>query len=98
VDLESIGSGGLDKLVAKIKQRYPDYNFDVPPPPDTECKQKVGCAGLNNITYSDKEGNIYCGRRYKQTKKENIYQWEYKECHAQLKRAEQGGEQTEIPF
>ena len=77
MDLENIGSGGLDKLVAKIKQRYPDYNFDVPPPPDTECKQKVGCAGLNNIMSGDKEGNIYSGSTYKQTKKENIYQWAY---------------------
>ena len=88
----------VDKLKAKLQERFPNHNFDIPPPPDTKCKQKYDCKKLGNITYSDKEGNIYCGKRYKQTKEGNIYQWEYRECHALLKRAEQGGEQTEIPF
>ena len=74
----------VDKLKAKLQERFPNHNFDIPPPPDTKCKQQVGCNRLNNITYSDKEGNIY--------------QWEYRECHALLKPADQGGDQQEIPF
>lgn len=88
----------VDKLKAKLQERFPNHNFDIPPPPDTKCKQKYDCKKLGNITYSDKEGNIYCGKRYKQTKEGNIYQWEYRECHALLKPGEQGGEQQEIPF
>ena len=37
--LEKAGGGNLDKLIEKIKTRYPDFNFDIPPPPDTKCKQ-----------------------------------------------------------
>jgi len=96
--LEQAGGGNLEKLVIRIKERYPNHNFDIPPAPDTKCKQEYDCKKLGNITYSDKEGNIYCGKRYKQTKEENIYQWEYRECHALLKPGKQGGEQTEIPF
>ena len=88
----------VDKLKAKLQKRYPNYNFDIPPPPDTRCKKEYECKKLGNITYADKEGNIYCGRRYKQTEEENPYKWEYRECHALLKPGEQGGEQTEIPF
>ena len=88
----------VDKLKAKLQEKYPNYNFDIPPQPDTKCKQVIGCNRLTNNTYSDKEGNIYCGRRYKQTEKGNIYKWEYRECHALLKSAEQEGKQDEIPF
>lgn len=88
----------VEKLKARLKKKYPNHNFDVPPPPDTKCKKEYECKQLNNITYSDKEGNIYCGRRYKQTKGENYYQWEYRECHALIKPGKQSGEQTEIPF
>ena len=88
----------VDKLKAKLQERFPNYNFDIPPPPDTRCKKEYECKKLGNITYADKEGNIYCGRKYKQTKEGNYHQWEYKECHALLKRGKQGGEQQEIPF
>ena len=88
----------VDKLKAKLQKRYPNYNFDIPPPPDTRCKKEYECKKLGNITYADKEGNIYCGKRYKQTKEGNYHQWEYRECHALLKQGKQGGEQQEIPF
>jgi|SRR6056300_597223 len=88
----------VEKLKARLKKKYPNHNFDIPPPPDTKCKKEYECKQLNNITYSDKEGNIYCGRRYKQTKGENYHQWEYRECHALIKPGKQSGEQTEIPF
>ena len=65
--LEKVGGGNLDKLIEKIKARYPNHNFDIPPPPDTKCKQEYDCKKLGNITYRDMEGNIYCGKRYKQT-------------------------------
>ena len=96
--LENSASINVDKLKEKLKEKYPNYNFDVPPVPDTRCKKEYECKKLGNITYADKEGNIYCGRRYKQTKEGNYHQWEYKECHALLKRGKQGGEQQEIPF
>lgn len=96
--LEQIGSGGLQKFVERIKKRYPNYNFDVPPPPDTKCKSPVGCAGLNNITFYDNEGNIFCGRRYKETKEDNPYDWMYRECHALLKSSKQEDNREELPF
>ena len=96
--LEQAGGDSLNKLIAKLKKVYPKYNFDITPEPDTKCKQNIGCNGLRNITYSDREGNIYCGRRYKQAEEKNIHKWQYKECHALLKPGEQGGEQDEIPF
>jgi len=98
VALEEIGSGGLQKFVERIKKRYPNHNFDVPPPPDTKCKSPVGCAGLNNITYYDNEGNIFCGRRYKETKVDNPYDWMYRECHALLKPSKQEDNREELPF
>ena len=88
----------VEKLKAKLQERYPNHNFDVPPEPDRKCKQQIGCNRLNNITYTDKEGNTYCGRRYKETEEGNPYKWQYRECHALLQSARQGGEQREIPF
>ena len=55
----------VDRLKAKLKERYPDYNFDIPPEPDTKHKAPSICLN-NNIFYTDMEGNMYCGARYKQ--------------------------------
>ena len=96
--LEQAGGGNLDKLIDKIKAKYPDYNFDIPPPPDTKCKQTYDCKGLRNITYTDNEGNIYCGRRYKLVNEKNTWSWEYKECHALLQEKEIGMDEIELPF
>ena len=88
----------VEKLKAKLQERFPNHNFDIPPPPDTKCKSPVGCAGLNNITYYDNEGNIFCGRRYKETKADNPYDWMYRECHALLKPSKQEDNREELPF
>jgi hypothetical protein len=98
VALEQAGGSSLNNIIKKIKERYPDYNFDIPPEPDRECKSKFDCKGLANITYTDIKGDTYCGKRYKQTSEDNPYKWEYRECHALLKEKRQGGEQEEIPF
>jgi hypothetical protein len=39
----------VDKLKAKLQERFPNHNFDIPPPPDTKCKQQVGCNRLNRM-------------------------------------------------
>ena len=87
----------VDKLKAKLKERYPNHNFDIPPKPDTQCKARTLCT-KDRIMYTDVEGNLYCGLRYKETKDDNPYQWEWRTCHALVKAAKQGGEQDEIPF
>ena len=96
--LEQAGGGSLNDLIKKIKDRFPDYNFDIPPEPDTKCKSQYDCKGLRNITYRDSEGDIYCGRRFKLQDANNSYAWTYKECHALLQKKRQGGIQDEIPF
>tara|TARA_Y100000385_G_scaffold259642_1_gene288905 strand:+ start:332 stop:628 length:297 start_codon:yes stop_codon:yes gene_type:complete len=96
--LEDIGSSGLNELVNRIKKRFPEHNFDIPPPPDTRCKQTFDCKKLGNITYSDTEGNIYCGRRYKHSEDNALHTWEYKGCHALLKPAQIKDTNKELPF
>jgi hypothetical protein len=88
----------IKRLKERMKKRFPDYNFDVKPDFDRECKSKYDCQGMSNVTYYDQEGNYFCGKRYKQAHEDNPYKWEYKECHALLKEAEQGNETTELPF
>ena len=87
----------VGKLKKKLQERYPNYNFDLPAKPDTTCKARALCKA-DRIMYSDTEGNVYCGQRYKQTDEENPYNWEWRTCHALIKAAEQGGKQDEIPF
>jgi len=97
--LEKANWKGADKLKAKLKEKFPNYNFDLPAPHDTKCKSPLECKGMSgNITYYDNEGNVFCGRRYKQAKDDNPYDWSYRECHALLKENKQGGKQDEIPF
>ena len=96
--LEQAGSN-LDKIIAKVKEKYPNYNWDIPPAPDTKCKSQFGCNKLLNITYYDKDGNVFCGKKYKLVSDEKKpWSWEYRECHALLKKAEQGVEPDELPF
>ena len=96
--LEQAGSN-LDKLIDRIKEKYPEHNFDIPPAPDTKCKSSFNCKGINNITYYDQEGNVYCGRRYKLVADEKkSWSWEYRECHALLKKEVQGIQPDELPF
>lgn len=74
----------IAKLKAKLKKRYPDHNFDVPQEPDRKCKVSYLCNNKDKIKYSDVEGNVYCGQRYKLTDKNNPYKWEWATCHALL--------------
>ena len=97
VAIEDGISINVDKLKAKLQERYPNFNFDIPPEPDTKCKAPAVCLN-NSIFYTDTEGNKYCGARYKQVEEGNIYKWEWKVCHALVKKADQGGKQDEIPF
>jgi len=87
----------VEKLKKKLQERYPEYNFDVPAPPDTTCKARAFCKA-NRIMYTDTEGNLFCGQRYKQVDEDNPYKWEWMTCHALVKQADQGGNQDEIPF
>ena len=96
--LEQAGTN-LDKLIDRIKAKYPEHNFDIPPAPDTKCKSQYDCKGLRNITYYDKDGNVFCGRRYKLVADEaKPWSWEYRECHALLDKKSQGVKTSEIPF
>lgn len=84
MDLERAGESiNIEKLKARLQKRFPDYNFDVPAPPDTKCKAPFYCE-QNEIKYSDMEGNLYCGYRYKLTDEKNPFTWEWKVCHALL--------------
>lgn len=95
--LESPSFRGIDKLKQRLKERYPNHNFDIPQEPDTKHKAPSICLN-NDIFYTDVEGNKYCGARYKQVDENNPYQWTFRECHALVKKADQGGKQDEIPF
>jgi len=97
VAIEDGISINVDKLKVKLQQRYPNYNFDIPPPPDTKHKSPHNCK-YNKVFYYDMEGNKYCGCRYKEVDTNNIHKWEYKVCHALVEKAEQGGDQDVIPF
>jgi hypothetical protein len=72
VALEDGGiSINVDRLKSKLRERYPNYNFDIPPEPDTKHKAPSICLS-NTIFYKDMEGNMYCGARYKQVDEDNI--------------------------
>lgn len=86
----------VDKLKQKLQERYPNHNFDIPPEPDTTHKSP-SCLN-NNQFYTDNNGAMFCGARYKQVEEDNIYKWEWKVCHALVKKADQGGNQDVIPF
>lgn len=88
MDLERAGElYNIDKLKQRLKKRYPEYNFDIKPEPDTKCKAKAFCDSRDKVKYSDAKGNIYCGQRYKQADSKDPYKWEWRECHALLKPA-----------
>jgi hypothetical protein len=96
--LEEIGDSlNVDRLKSKLKKRYPNHNFDIPPEPDRKCKMN-GICPPNKITYTDTEGNLFCGHRYKKTDKEDIYKWEFATCHALLMDKKPDFKTEEIPF
>jgi hypothetical protein len=99
MDLESAGEiFNVKKLKEKLQKRYPNYNFDVPPLPDRECKAPILCKNKDKVRYTDSEGNLYCGQRYKLTNETNPYEWEWRTCHALLREADKGIKPSELPF
>ena len=44
------------------------------------------------------EGNLFCGQRYKLQHEDNPFSYEWKTCHALIKKAVVKVEQKEIPF
>lgn len=85
MDLEPVGGlFDVDKIKARLQKRFPTHNFNVPAPPDTRCKSQFYCKD-NDIRYTDTDGNLYCGLRYKEADDKDPYKWEWKVCHALLK-------------
>ena len=96
--LEPIGNSvAVDKLKKRLKKQYPNHNFDVKQQPDTRCKAPSLCKS-NKIFYTDKEGNRYCGQRFKLQHEDNPFSYEWKTCHALVKKAVVKNKQKEIPF
>tara|TARA_R100000700_G_C3133557_1_gene117806 strand:- start:282 stop:581 length:300 start_codon:yes stop_codon:yes gene_type:complete len=99
MSLESAGEiFSVKKLKEKLEKRYPNYNFDIPPEPDRKCKAPILCNNKDKVTYTDSEGNLYCGQRYKLVDERNQYKWEWRTCHALLREAKQGIKPSELPF
>ena len=94
--LEKAQLTDIDKLKERLKKRYPNHNFDIQSEPHTEHKS-YSCKD-NKIFYTDNDGNVFCGGRYKEVSDDNPYHWTYRECHALIKKAKQGDEQNELPF
>ena len=85
MDLESVGSSiNVERLKEKLKKRFPNHNFDIPPEPDRKCKAPYLCNSTGKLKYSDSEGNIFCGQRFKLTDKDDPYKWTWETCHAML--------------
>jgi len=94
--LEEIGSSlNVERLKERLKKRFPDHNFDIPPEPDRTCKARAFCNSKDKPTYYDQEGNIYCGLRYKQADANDPYKWDWRECHALIKEADKQKEYWE---
>jgi len=84
--LEPIGeSFNVAKLRARLQKRFPDYNFDVPAPPDTTCKAPALCKN-NTIYYTDSNGERYCGLSFIQVADENISKTTRRTCNALIQK------------
>ena len=96
--LEEIGDSlNVEKLKDKLKQRFPNHNFDIPVEPDRKCKMNGLCPS-DKIVYTDTKGDKYCGHRYKKTDEEDVYKWEYATCHALIQEKVVRYDTEEIPF
>lgn len=96
--LEEIGrSAGLQRLVDRIKKKYPNYNFDVPTEYNTQHKSPYLCKD-NKITHYDTEGNIFCGTRYKLKDEVNPYTWEWATCNALIEKGILKNNEEPLPF
>ena len=96
--LEEIGDSlNVEKLKDKLKQRFPNHNFDIPVEPDRKCKMNGLCPS-DKIVYTDTKGDKYCGHRYKKTDEDDVYKWEYATCHALIQEKVVRYDTKEIPF
>jgi hypothetical protein len=94
--LDPIGNSlKLDELKRKLKERFPEHNFDIPPEPDRRCKAPSMCKS-NKIFYTDSEGNKYCGQKFKLQHDDNPYSWEWATCHALVSSADEQGKFKEM--
>jgi len=91
----------VKRLKEKLSKIYPDYNFDIPAPLDTECRMKNKCP-VNKPTYYDNSGNYFCGVQVEIVTDLNSMKKDKRECGAYLvdlsirkaeqkRRREQGG-------
>ena len=88
MDLEPIGdSVSVEKMKQKLKQKYPNHNFDKPPEIDRRHKAPSLCK-INTNNYIDSEGDLYCGQRYKLTD-ENGRGYTTETCNALIKAADE---------
>ena len=57
-----------------------------------------GMCPNDKITYTDTEGNLFCGHRYKKTDDNNFHKWEFATCHALIQEKVVRYDTKEIPF
>ena len=81
-------SYNVEKLIAKLQKRYPEYDFSQPIRPNRvhRCVTKNDRPGEYA---TDVEGNDFCIRQYKQTRDDNPYVYEIKTCYAILRTKQQ---------
>ena len=99
------GNLNIEKLKAKLQERYPNYDFDKPAPLDRRCKvveEVRTCTKIDERPLIiDNNGNEVCVYLFKQQVDNSIYGVE-KRCHAVVttkeERKHNGREQQEIPF
>ena len=86
-ELERV-SYNVEKLIAKLQKRYPEYDFSQPIRPNRvhRCVTKNDRPGEYA---TDVEGNDFCIRQFKQTRDDNPYVYEIKTCYAILRTKQQ---------
>ena len=81
--LEKAGGENLDRLIKKIKDRYPNHNFDIPSMPSTKCKFTHRC-NKEQPVYYDNDGNYYCAVMDKVVTNTGSMKTELQGCNAYL--------------
>tara|TARA_R100000742_G_C4276774_1_gene98075 strand:- start:86 stop:382 length:297 start_codon:yes stop_codon:yes gene_type:complete len=96
--LDPIGSSlKIKELKSRLEKRFPNFNFDVKQEFDTKHKSPSLCKS-NTINYTDMEGNLFCGQRFKLQSDKNPFSYEWATCHALIKKAEVKDNSKELPF
>lgn len=81
--LEKAGGEKLEKLIVKIKSRYPNHNFDIPSMPSTKCRFKHRCSKSQPVYY-DADGNYFCAVMDKVVTNTGSMKSELQGCNAYL--------------